>query len=375
MMKKKYSEIVDGNPFQFPELNGRCTDIKSKSKTNCKVIFAVFLLIVSQVQNQNRVYLATQNSTNNKDDANPKLSEGPLLEKAYGFLAPTDLLILENIYLEQEYMYYLTIEMGTPHACRAKINVRDPEEKVYEIFKANLTQYELHIIPFGTAILGGYRLEISTESANNFNLYIKLEQGLKCLYDKLSSEETENLVYYNVNKFYNGMYTEARMEFKSDWRYKACLARVSAISEAYSSEVFIDLTIEDPDDTEYHIYTHATLADIDLMTNFSFLTAISGVYTLKLTVYCSGSYVNLAYVVFDVYKLSQDIVVNDPDEEDNESDDLDLLTELGNITLLQNNLLLIMVVAVFATLVGIYILTSKLKKIEREDQNYKKFLE
>ncbi len=331
-----------------------------KSKICYSVIFAIVLLF-SQAQNPNRGYLATQNIPD------PQLSEEQgLPDKIYTFLAPVDNLTFESFYLESYYMYYLTIEVVTPHACRAKVNIFDPAGVLYKIFEANLTQGEYsnyHTIPFGAAISGGYRLEISTESALNFNLHVKLEQGLKCLYDKLSSEETENLAYYKVNNFYNGKHVEHDMELKSDWMYKMCLARVNAISTEESDDVYIDLAIVSPDHFEFLIYSRTTLANLDSMTTFLFGTAISGVYTLKLTVHCNVSNINLAYAVIDEYSVLQEIDTNETNQQEVENNDpTDLESNLGNKTSLPMDYFLLSVVFIYAIVVGTIILAYNEKK-------------
>ncbi len=343
-------------------------------KKAMKLVWSVilfFTLFLSNISTSCIIILQEDSKINdgvNEDSNTPQEANLELPDKVYAFLAPSDVLTFENIYLQSDYMYYFTIEIVTPHTCTAQILVKDPEDYVYQIFDASLNCNEDYMrsyrIPFGTAQSGDYYFQIDVQSECNLNLYIKMEQGLKCLYDKMNTEESGNLVYYNVNKFYNGKYVEHNVELKSDWMYKYFIGRVSAIKEGDDNEVYVDLEIVDPNSLTYVIYTDLALNPIDQINTFQYGTATEGVYTLKMTVRCSASCVNLAYAMADIYKISQEIEANDTEkpDEDEKSEELELFTELGNTTLLPEGYFTALVVAVVASMVIVVIWVKKQKK-------------
>ncbi len=355
------------------------------AKNKCVKVSALLILFVTNIliasHNSRTHTISKENATISATSSEPEPAVLELPDKVYSFIAPSDVLEFESVYLEGDYMYYFTIEIVTPNNCLAKILVQDPEACQFDIFEANLDYnvdyMRYYRVPFGTAQSGNYYFQIYIESGSNFNLYIKIEQGLKCLYDKMSVDESNNLAYYNVNKFYNGKHVEHDIELNSDWMYKFFVGRVSAISIEYSNDVFIDLELEDPNGLLYYIYSNALLSPADQINSFRFGTAIDGVYTIKLTVRCEASYVNLAYAVADMYKISKEIIANDTEEpsDDQEGDGIDILAEISNITLLPLPYFTALIVAVCGSIVGIVILVSKIKKknsIELDVKNRQK---
>jgi len=272
----------------------------------------------------------------NHERINPKNSDLELPDKVYTFLAPNDNWTFERLYLEKEYMYYIYIELVTPHNVSVmRITIWDPDGKQFNIFESNMfynPKYGRYFeIPFGTEMAGQYRIEFYSESDVNFNLYIFMEQGPICLYDKIDSKNQDNIIFHEVTTFDNNKYKEHDIDLKTDVSYKLVIGRVSAISIKESNVVRLDYTIEDPDGIEFIIYTNGLLADISGINSSRFGTATGGDYEIKLRIYCSVAYVNIAYAVIEDYQISSIIEVNETESQKSDKNDVvDLIEELSN---------------------------------------------
>ena len=249
-------------------------------------------------------------------EGDPKIhtSDTDLPDNVYAFLSPSDVLIFNEIYLEKYYKYYLWIEIVTPHNCTIQITLWDPEGKHYDLFENQLTygleSSRYYDIPFGTALTGNYTIEFQVITSVNVNIYIRMEQGSKCLYDKIAMEEYDEILFYRVTRFSNGMNISHVIDFKSDYMYKFYIERVSPISVFYSNQITVDLFIEDPEDLGYAIYFNETLTPINEITIFKFGTASDGEYTFSITIRSEVEYVNIGYAVIELYKISQGVDPN-----------------------------------------------------------------
>ena len=272
----------------------------------------------------------------NHEKIGVKSSDLELPDKVYTFLAPNDNLTFKGLYLEKEYMYYIYIELVTPHNCSVmRITIWDPDDKQFNIFESEMfynPKYGRYFeIPFGTEMAGQYRIEFYSESLVNFNLYIRMEQGPICLYDKIDSQEHDNIVLHEVTTFDNNKFKEHDIDLKTDVSYKFYIGRVSAISITESNVVRLDYNIEDPNGVDFIIYSNDFLADVNGVNISSFGTSIAGEYEIKLRIYCSVVYVNVAYAMVEDYQISDVIKVNETKSESSEdSDAIDLLEELKN---------------------------------------------
>lgn len=267
------------------------------------------------------------------------ISDLELTDKVYTFLAPNDDNQTFDLYLEKEYMYFIYIELVTPHNVSVmRITIWDPVDKQYNVFESEMfysPEFGRYFeIPFGTEMSGTHTFEFYSESNVNFNMYIKIEQGPLCLHDKIDSQYHDDVVFFEVTNFSNGQSKSHRLDLETDVSYKFYIGRVSAISIKESNVVRLDYIIEDPTDPdpiEFIIYTNELLADIDGVSMFNFGTAIGGEYKIKLNIYCSVEHVNIAYAVVEDYQISDVVDANEtkpPDEE--ESDTIDILEELSN---------------------------------------------
>ncbi|MFW9822403.1 MAG: hypothetical protein ACFFE4_05685 [Candidatus Thorarchaeota archaeon] len=236
-----------------------------------------------------------------------KANAPTLPDKVYLFQSPQDSLLLEDLVLEQYYLYYLLIEIVTPHNCTANITLWDPEGHQFNIFENRLyvepegaNYFE---IPFGTAISGNYDFLFEVITLENMNLHIRMEKGPKCLLNKLPLEELDSVKLYKVTRFSNEGYVNHTIMLNIDYMYKFYVGRVSPISFMEDNEIKIDLSLEDPEGIIYTIFYNTTLAGIDDINWFKFGTAIGGFYNFNITIRCNVENVNIGYSVIDLYQI------------------------------------------------------------------------
>ncbi len=253
---------------------------------------------------------------------NPKTSsEQDLVDKVFTFLAPNDTLRFEDLYLLEKVNYYVLLEIVTPHDCEINITIIDPILDVYEIFKTEVKisqSDDWFEIPFGTAIAGNYTFIVSVACALTLNLHIKIsfDPEVKCLYDVISPKFLEQMKLYQVNKFTNGMVVEHNTALKTDISYKFYLGRVSAIGGlTVENEVRVDYDMTDPEGLEFTFYQNKTIGSVGAIMHFDFGTAMEGIYTVKIRIYCQVEVVNIAYAIAEDYQISTINNGTDPEPE------------------------------------------------------------
>lgn len=254
-------------------------------------------------------------------DAPNASSEELFVDKVFTFLAPSDIQQFDDLYLYEELNYYILVEIVTPHNCEINVTVIDPDSDIYQIFKTeiNISQGDQWFeIPFGTALSGNYTFIFSVITELNLNLYIKIsfDREDKCLYDIMSPEFIANMELYQVNKFYDGTEVEHNVMLKNDVSYRFYLGRVSAIGgEPISQEVGAYYDLTDPEGIEFTIYANQTMKSVGEVLHFNFGTAVGGVYTVKIRIYCKVDVVNVAYAIAEDYSISTGINGTEPDPE------------------------------------------------------------
>ncbi|MFX1259335.1 MAG: hypothetical protein ACFFAN_15885, partial [Promethearchaeota archaeon] len=221
------------------------------------------------------------------------------------------------------------IELVTPHnVSNMKISVWDPDDNKFDVFESEMfydPEYGRYFeVPFGTAKEGGHKFEFSAVVDQNFNMLIRIEEGAKCLHDKMESQEADNLILFKVTRFGDDMHIEHDIELETDKMYKFYIGRVSAISVKESNEVWVDYNILASDDVEFEIYSDKLMEDIDGVNSFYFGTAVKGVYTIKITIRCDVDWVNIGYAIIDDYEISDAVDVDETEEEDSEESEDDL---------------------------------------------------
>ena len=246
-------------------------------------------------------------------------SEELLVDKVFTFLAPSDIQQFDDLYLYEELNYYVLVEIVTPHNCEINVTVVDPDSDIYQIFKTevNVSQGDQWFeIPFGTAIDGNYTFIFSVIAELNLNLYVKIffDREDKCLYDIMSPEYIANLELYQVNKFLSGSIVEHNIMLKTDVSYRFYVGRVSAIGgEPINREVGVYYNLTDPDGIKFTIYANQTMKNVGEVLHFNFGTAVGGVYTVKIKIYCKVDVVNIAYAIAEDYSISSIINGTEPD--------------------------------------------------------------
>ncbi len=284
-------------------------DIKIVRKVSLILLFCFFLCFFSVVNNSSKFWVRAQLST-----IDPELPD-----KVYAFVAPSDTLTFEDLPLQKYYKYYIWVEIVTPHNCSLTITLWDPDGMQFDIFENDLfydpdfgRYYE---IPFGTALGGNYTIEFSVVTFENLNIYVRIEQGPKCLFDIIPWEEIGDMVLYKVTRFSNGMSISHNVTFKTDYMYKFYISRVSAISFKENNEHRLDYTIYDPDDLEYEIYYNESLSPINEVDKFMFGTAIDGLYLITITIHNEVDYSNIGYAIIEHHKISHVVDPNQTDQE------------------------------------------------------------
>jgi hypothetical protein len=279
-------------------------------------------LIIGLLTHKSRInFNGNENVELTLTDAPNASSEELLVDKVFTFLAPSDIQQFDDLYLYEELNYYILVEIVTPHNCEINITVIDPDSDIYQIFKTevNISQGDQWFeIPFGTALSGNYTFIFSVITELNLNLYIKIsfDREDKCLYDIMSPEFIANLELYQVNKFYDGTEVEHNVMLKTDVSYKFYLGRVSAIGgEPISQEVGAYYDLTDPEGIEFTIYANQTMKSVGEVLHFNFGTAVGGVYTVKIKIYCKVDVVNIAYAIAEDYSISTGINGTEPDPE------------------------------------------------------------
>lgn len=237
-------------------------------------------------------------------------SEEVLVDKVFTFLAPEDTKQFKDLYLLEDLNYYVLLEIVTPHNCEINISVIDPDLDTYDIFRTevNISQGDQWFeVPFGTAIPGNYTFIFSVIAALNLNMYIKIhyDREDKCLYDIIAPGYINKMELYQVNKFSDGTIVEHNIMLKTDVSYKFYIGRVSAIGgSSIDGEVGVDYELTDPQDIEFIIYQNKTAEVVGSVLHFNFGTAIGGIYTVKIIIYCRVDVVNMAYAIAEDHSIS-----------------------------------------------------------------------
>jgi hypothetical protein len=237
-------------------------------------------------------------------------SEEMLIDKVFTFLAPEDTKQFNDLYLLEGLNYYVLLEVVTPHNCEINISIIDPDLDTFDIFRTevNISQGDQWFeVPFGTAISGNYTFIFSVITALNVNVYIKIhfDREDKCLYDIMAPGELSNMELYRVNKFSDGTLMEHNVMLKTDVSYKFYIGRVSAIGGSpIDGEVTVDYELTDPEDIKFIIYQNKTAEAVGSVIHFNFGTAIGGIYTVKIKIYCRVDVVNMAYAISEDHSIS-----------------------------------------------------------------------
>ena len=245
-------------------------------------------------------------------------SDTELPDKVYTFEA-NDVLRFEGLDLEDDYLYYIYVEVVTLANLTLEIDLWDPDGDKYDIFKAELRFQDdfakWYEIPFGTAKGGNYDFEFEGSSDRNFNLYIRIEKAVPCLHDMVSADEFK---FLKVDKYTDENYKDYPLNLETDTNYKIYIARVSPIDNEQNSEVRFDFFITDPDDLVFSYCADKVMASINTLNSFEFGTSQAGTHKICVQIDCNVAYVNIAYGVVEDIQISQDQEANNTTPEKEE---------------------------------------------------------
>ena len=295
--------------------NCRFTVINSRKKWIYIVAITIGLVLFGVASTYPRVGLGKVEQTVGLNTS----SEQNLVDKVFTFLAPNDTLRFDDFYLFKSINYYVLLEIVTPHNCEINATIIDPVLDVYEVFQTevNISQNDDWFeIPFGTAVEGNYSFIISVACELNLNLHVKIsfDSVDKCLYDMISPQFLETMKLYQVNKFTNGMVVEHNIDLRTDVSYKFYLGRVSAIGGlTVEDQVRVFYDVIDDEDVVFTIYQNKTVGSVGTMMHFDFGTAVEGIYSVKIQIYCQVDVVNIAYAISEDYQISNVNNGTDPD--------------------------------------------------------------
>jgi hypothetical protein len=275
------------------------------------IIGSILALSVIPIISTNAIIIPS--IENDKENIHTSSVGDILVDKVYNFTIGNSTLIFEkNIFFEKEYYYDIIVGVVSPHTCDMNIKIIDPEDDPYDVtYESNMIQDDYRTIPFGTALTGNYTIIFEAILTLNVNIHIKIEQGIKCLYDVMSTNEQQRIEHYKVRKFKSETTISYNTTFKSDWYYKFFFQRVSTISLRLTGFVVMDHDIMSSIGAPYIIYRNETLNLKVLL--YWFGTIVEGLYTMNITIYCDVPCVNIAYSVIEKWKIADGIDPNDED--------------------------------------------------------------
>ncbi|MFX0077321.1 MAG: hypothetical protein ACFE96_17910 [Candidatus Hermodarchaeota archaeon] len=276
-----------------------------------RILFSYIIIIVFLISVSSNVGIFIEDSESVIDKNLKVNSIDPIvIDKVYNFTVATPTLEFnENLFFQQHYYYYIKVTVVSPHMCNISISIWDPKGDQFDItYETNMTQDDDREIPFGTVLEGNYSILFSADLTFNLNIHITIERGDKCLYEKIDLSEREDIIHYNISKFHNGKTIEFTYDFKTDRYYEFFFERVSTISVQLSNYVGMDHDVLDPQGIVFIIYRNESLGYI----NYFFGTAVEGLCTMNITIYCNVEWVNIAYVVVYKERISDIINPNDP---------------------------------------------------------------
>jgi hypothetical protein len=244
-----------------------------------------------------------------------------LIDKVFTFLAPNDSLIFDDLVLVEEFCYYLTVEIVTPHNCMINITIIDPEEFQYNIFntEVNVSQDDGWFeVPFGTVMSGNYSVLMEVITVLNLNIHFQLQKEHKCLFDIIPPNLLGALKFYEVSRYTDGMELAHNVQLRTDYSYRCYIGRVSSIGgKPIKREISTFFTFTDPNSVEFQIYDNESLVAIGEVLQFDFGTAMSGIYSFNLAIENNVECVNIAYAIVEDFRLSDEINGTTPPHDPN----------------------------------------------------------
>ncbi len=287
-----------------------------------KIFFLIFIFLFSFLISGSIIHASNSEEFESRV-SRLNTSDITFIDKVYTFTVEEPNLLFNDLILEQFYTYYFSVTVVTPHLCAMDIILWDPAgDKYYISFEENMTQGDEREIPFGTAMEGNYDIQFSAKLTENINVRVKIERGVKVLYDNIMAPEQSKIMYYNVSKVSNGDLLITNLLFNTDKSYKFYFSRVSAISTKFGASsyyVLMDHFIQDPQGIRFKIYRNEEIAGPNNITKYKFGTQITGYYIVTIIINCQVDWVNIAYAVVDDGHISDEIEQEYPTNSTNNS--------------------------------------------------------
>ncbi|MFX1275897.1 MAG: hypothetical protein ACFFBP_06770 [Promethearchaeota archaeon] len=239
-----------------------------------------------------------------------------LINKVYNFTIGNSLKRFENIPFKEEFNYTIQFKILTPHSCNITITIIDPENSIYDVFyKVNFNHENgSSFLHYGAAATGPHTIIFDLDIDYNLNMYIKIEETVKCFYNVFLSQEIDNIKQYGIAKFEDSTSLIKNLVLETDISYKLYFALVSPISnKLINQEIDYDFYLTDlAQDILYDInWKHLLLTNIGEVSNFSFGVANGGVYMTNLTLQYDLNPVNIAFAI--IYDFN---IIEESDEDD-----------------------------------------------------------
>ncbi len=284
--------------------------------TKIMKFFFIFIFLFSLLINSSIIHASSSGEFDSRG-SRLNTSDITLIDKVYTFTVEEPNLLFNDLIFEKFYTYYFSVTVVTPHVCAMDIMLWDPAgDKYYLSYEENMTQGDEREIPFGTAMEGNYDIQFSAKLTENINVRVKIERGVKVLYDNIMAPEQNKIMYYNVSKVSDGALLTTDLLFNTDKSYKFYFSRVSAISKKFGASsyyVLMDHFIQDPQGIRFKIYRNEEIAGPNNITKYKFGTQITGYYVVTIIINCQVDWVNIAYAVVDDGHISDEIEQEDPD--------------------------------------------------------------
>jgi len=294
-------------------------DIKSRQ---IKIFFLIFIFLFSFLISGS-IIPASNSGEFESRISRLNTSDITFIDKVYTFTVEEPNLLFNDLILEQFYTYYFSVTVVTPHLCAMDIMLWDPAgDKYYLSYEENMTQGDEREIPFGTAMEGNYDIQFSAQLTENINVRVKIERGVKVLYDNIMAPEQSKIMYYNVSKVSDGALLTTDLLFNTDKSYKFYFSRVSAISTKFGASsyyVLMDHFIQDPEGIRFKIYRNEEIAGPNNITKYKFGTQITGYYVVTIIINCQVDWVNIAFAIVDDGHISDEIEQEYPTNSTNNS--------------------------------------------------------
>lgn len=263
-------------------------------------------------------YIFTFFKTSNQTEDWPK--QYP--DKVYKF-SPSHTIKSFKLDFRKQYYYRINFELVSPGECNMSIKMSSPSGILYSMYNESLFFYppddvnaKGDSLKFGTTEDGNHTLTFDVYMSYTLNIHISMAEETKVLHDKLSgySEETNDTKGYDVTVLKNDddghfvhKFKEYLVDLENDTMYRILMQRVSPMDRYQNSDIYLNITILDPESSSYIIYPYY----IRLPDGFQSIETLFGaarVGSYKITfgfAFCNCTNFNFAYIFYKLNEIGQ----------------------------------------------------------------------